>query len=30
MHNEFATGASYDEHFQQTLYDFRLTVGYRF
>jgi len=30
MHNDFSTGASYDEHFQQTLYDFRLTVGYRF
>ncbi len=30
MHNDFATGASYDEHFQQTLYDFRLAVGYRF
>jgi hypothetical protein len=30
MHNDFATGASYDEHFQQTLYDFRISVGYRF
>ncbi len=30
MHNDFATGASYDEHFQQTLYDVRLAVGYRF
>jgi hypothetical protein len=30
MSNSFATGAYYDEHFQQTLYDFRFAVGYRF
>jgi hypothetical protein len=30
LHNDFATGASYDEHFRQTLYTGALSVGYRF
>jgi hypothetical protein len=30
LHNDFDTGASYDEYFRQSILDYRLAVGYRF